>query len=140
MTDGARARLNALNGSTVLGLALAAAGRAGEGRAGPRGLRLRWPWRWPVPAGAAFTVGDVVVLRRPELAARPALLAHEERHARQWAVLGPAFLPLYLVAVVWSWVRAGDWWSRNPFERRAGLADGGYAPPPARGAGTGRTA
>jgi hypothetical protein len=36
------------------------------------------------------------------------------------------FLPLYWLACLWSWVRCGDHWSRNVFERRAGLVDGGY--------------
>jgi hypothetical protein len=35
-------------------------------------------------------------------------------------------LPLYAVAAGWSWLRSGDAASRNPFERLAGLADGGY--------------
>ena len=55
------------------------------------------------------------------------LLDHEARHALQYAwCLGPMLLPLYAAASGWSWVRTGDWWSRNVFERRAGLAAGGY--------------
>ena len=40
--------------------------------------------------------------------------------------LGLPFLPAYAVASAWSWARTGDPWSRNAFERRAGLAAGGY--------------
>jgi hypothetical protein len=39
---------------------------------------------------------------------------------------------LYLAAAGWSWLRTGDFASRNVFERRAGLADGGYRERPVR--------
>ena len=42
------------------------------------------------------------------------------------------FLPLYLLAMAWSWLVAGDYWSRNTFERRAGLDSGGYREQPLR--------
>ena len=87
------------------------------------GYRLR------VPRAVAFTVGNVVLTRltADELAKRPRLLAHEARHATQWAwCLGPVFLPLYVVAALWSRARTGDFATGNVFERRAGLADGGY--------------
>ena len=41
-------------------------------------------------------------------------------------------LPLYLVSVGVSYLLAGDHSSYNPFERLAGLADGGYPPPTTR--------
>jgi hypothetical protein len=41
-------------------------------------------------------------------------------------------LPLYFAAAAVSWVLTGDFGSRNVFERRAGLADGGYADRPLR--------
>ena len=41
-------------------------------------------------------------------------------------------LPLYFTAAGVSWVLTGDFGSRNIFERRAGLADGGYADRPLR--------
>ncbi|MFN8184223.1 MAG: hypothetical protein U0R23_07355 [Candidatus Nanopelagicales bacterium] len=90
-------------------------------------------YHWAVPPAAAFTVGSVVISRRRVPAA---VWAHEESHVRQYAVLGPAFWPAYLLACGWSWVRTGDWWSRNPFERRAGLAAGGYRENPLRRSGT----
>ncbi|MBK6763360.1 MAG: hypothetical protein IPG68_08830 [Micrococcales bacterium] len=90
-------------------------------------------YRWTVPRAAGFTVGSVVISRRrlPE-----AVWAHEESHVRQYAVLGPALLPAYLLACGWSWLRTGDWWSRNVFERRAGLVAGGYRENPLRRSGT----
>jgi hypothetical protein len=36
-------------------------------------------------------------------------------------------LPLYGIAAALSWALTGDFGSRNVFERRAGLFDGGYA-------------
>jgi hypothetical protein len=38
----------------------------------------------------------------------------------------------YVAAASWSWLRTGDFASRNAFERRAGLADGGYRERPVR--------
>lgn len=118
---------NAANLSTPLGLLVAAAGRASVSR-GPDGLLLARGLRLPVPA-PAFTVGNVVLLRIDDdaLAGRPGLLAHEARHATQYAwCLGPCLLPMYGLAALWSWLRCRDPSSYNPFEVRAGLADGGY--------------
>lgn len=119
---------NLANLSTPLGLLLAVAGRARLAR-GPEGLLLARGYRLPVPPAPAFTVGNVVLLRLDEaaLARRPRLLAHESRHATQYAwCLGPGLLPLYAVAAAWSWLLCRDFATRNVFERRAGLADGGY--------------
>lgn len=120
--------VNALTLATPLGLIVARAGRATP-RPGPDGLTLATGYRPPWPRAAAFTVGNVVVTRldAAALAAHPALLGHEARHASQWACwLGLPFLPAYLAASAWSWLRTGDPASRNAFERRAGLAAGGY--------------
>lgn len=126
--------LNWCNGATATGLLLAAAGGA-RSRPGPGLLLLAEGYRWPFPTGGAFTVGDVVIsahdLDRLR-AHHPRLLVHEERHSRQWMVLGPAFLPLYLAAMGWSWLRTGDRAARCWFERSAGLADGGYRDVPVR--------
>jgi hypothetical protein len=129
--------VNAVTLATPLGLALARLGRARLVR-GPNGLLLALDYRFPAPApnAPAVTVGDVVLLRMTsgELAGRPRLLAHEGRHATQWACwLGPVgYLPAYLLASAWSWLRCRDFARRNVFEVRAGLADGGYVqtPPP----------
>ena len=119
---------NLVNLSTPLGLLVAAAGRARLSR-GPDGLVLARGYRLRVPPAPAFTVGNVVLLRIDDaaLARRPRLLAHESRHATQYAwCLGPGLLPLYGLAAAWSWLRCGNPASHNVFERRAGLADGGY--------------
>ena len=129
-----------LNLSTPLGLALATVGHA---RLNPwrNGLVVATSHRLPFPPAAAFTVGNVVLLRmgHEELlvrdAAHPGLMLHEERHSSQYALcLGPALIPLYVAACGWSWARTGDWWSGNIFETRAGLADGGYVQGSHRGA------
>ena len=96
---------------------------------GPDGLLLARGYRLRLPAAPAFTIGNVVLLRIDDatLARRPRLLAHESRHATQYAwCAGPVMLPLYGLAVAWSWLRCGDPSSYNVFERLAGLADGGY--------------
>lgn len=129
-----RARLRALcnmaNLSTPLGLLVAAAARTAL-VPGPEGLLLGFGYRFPLPKAGAFTVGNVVLFRAgaDDVAARPRLVAHESRHATQYALcLGLPFLPLYAVAAAWSMLRTGHPALCNPFEVRAGLADGGYRP------------
>jgi hypothetical protein len=119
--------VNLVNLSTPLGLLVAALGGASPGR-GPHGLLVAGGYRLPVPPAPAFTVGNVVVVRRGlDLADRPGLLAHENRHATQYAwCVGPVMLPLYGLAAAWSWLRSGDFAAYNVFERLAGLEDGGY--------------
>jgi hypothetical protein len=124
-----KAVVNVVNLSTPCGLLLAAAARA-DVRPGPRGLLLASGYRWRLPVASAFTVGNVVLSPRAEgyLEARPRLLAHEERHSWQYvACLGLPFVPLYLLGAGWSLLRGAGPGSLNPFERWAGLADGGYA-------------
>lgn len=131
MTVSARVKwcANWANGSTALGLAIARAGRAQVSR-GPRGLYLAGGYRFGFPVAGAFTVGNVVLTRSDwdrlqQL--HPDLIAHEEQHSWQYVVCGGLpFLPLYGAALAWSWVRTGDFASRNVFERNAGLALGGY--------------
>ena len=120
--------LNAVNGSTLLGLLVGAVTRSRFSRA-PQGLVVASGARLPARGAAAFTVGDVVVTREEArwLLRRPRLLAHEARHSWQYAAcLGLPMLPLYAVAAAWSYLRGGDVGVHNPFERLAGLADGGY--------------
>jgi hypothetical protein len=133
MKSGQRLRqiANVLNGSTQLGLLLAASARTPV-RRGPRGLLIATGYRWRLPFAGAFTVGNVVLFRvGPERAlADPVLLMHEERHSTQYAwCLGVPFLPLYFVAAGWSLLRTGNPGSANLFERHAGLQAGGYPDP-----------
>jgi hypothetical protein len=129
---------NLVNGSTLAGLLVAAAGRARLGRAAD-GLLIGERYRLPVPPAPAFTLGNVILIRtdRDSFRRADALLAHEARHATQFACCaGLVMLPVYFAAAGWSWVLTGDFGSRNVFERRAGLADGGYADRPLRPAVT----
>jgi hypothetical protein len=118
---------NWVNLSTPLGLLVARLGRTSRA-AGPDGLVIARGYRLRVPSAPAFTVGNVVLLRDDGvLDRRPRLLAHESRHASQYAVcVGPLLFPLYGLAALWSWLRAGDLATYNVFERLAGLEDGGY--------------
>lgn len=126
---------NWANGSTALGFAIARAGRARVAD-GPRGLYLASGYRFGFPVAGAFTVGNVVLsrsdwdqLQRDD----PDLITHEEQHSWQYVVCGGLpLLPLYGAALAWSWIRTGDFASRNVFERRAGLAIGGYHERPVR--------
>ena len=132
-----RRAVNMITLATPLGLALARLGRA-RLEPGPHGVLVARGYRLAVPAprAPAVTIGEVVLLRIDDagLAARPRMLDHEARHAVQWACwLGPlGFLPAYLLASVWSWLRCRDFAVRNPFEVRAGLSGGGYPEPPPR--------
>ncbi len=139
MTSGQRVRqvANVLNGSTLLGLVLAACARAPVST-GPRGLLIASGYRWRLPFAAAFTVGNVVLFRAgPDTAlANPALLGHEERHGTQYAwCLGLPFIPLYFIAAGFSLWRTGNPGSANVFERLAGLEAGGYPQPGRTGTG-----
>lgn len=128
-----RVVLNLVNLSTPLGLLVARLGGA-RIRRGERGLLLAEGYRPAFPVAGAFTIGDVVTTPHTvEEVSRlqPDVLAHEERHAWQWALTGWRFLPLYGAASAWSWVRTGDPAVLNVFERDAGLHSGGYLPPDA---------
>lgn len=131
--DGDRLRhaVNHVNLSTPLGLLVARVGGAHARRRHGR-LTIVGGYRLEVPAAPAFTVGDVVIVRSAALDALPdRLVAHEREHAVQYAYFGgPLMLGWYGLAAGWSWLRTGDWWSRNLFERRAGLALGGYVEHP----------
>ena len=91
-------------------------------------------YRPAVPAAPAFTVGNVIIVnRRREAPIPPEMLAHEARHATQYACCGGLLmLPLYFAAAGLSWVLCGDFGAWNAFERQAGLANGGYAERPLR--------
>ena len=123
-----RRLLNLVNGSTLLGLGIATVGRA-EVSAGPRGLVLATGYRLSFPVASAFTVGNVIITAssRAWLESSPRTLRHEERHADQYvACLGLPMIGLYVAAMGWSYLRCRNPFLHNPFERLAGLEDGGY--------------
>jgi len=126
--------VNILNLSTALGLFVALVGGA-ELSQGPRRTLLATGYRYRFPIASAFTVGDVIITKMTleRLSGRERLLRHESRHSMQYACwLGPLMLIAYGLAAGWSWARTGDPASRNHFERRAGLDDGGYTERPLR--------
>ena len=122
-----RAAVNWLTLGTPLGLLVARISGC-EVQPWGHGVRVATGYRLGLPKAAAFTLGNVILLRRERSLQRTALLRHEERHASQWAIcLGIIGFPLlYGVACLWSLLTARDRYSRNPFERWAGLEDGGY--------------
>ncbi len=123
----ARSIANWVTLATPLGLLISRVGGC-RVRPGPRGLSVASGYRLAIPGARAFTVGNVIVVREERHLLQPQLFAHEERHASQWALcLGViGFPPCYGLAALWSFLLTGDAHSRNVFERRAGLAAGGY--------------
>ena len=121
-----------MNGSTLAGLGVAALGRAEVARS-VDGLFTGTGYRLPVPPAPAFCLGNVIVARGDGLDPGSPVFRHEARHATQYAWCGGVVMvPLYLAAAGVSWVLTGDFGARNVFERRAGLADGGYPDKPLR--------
>ncbi len=132
MRAGLRARqlVNLANGSTLVGLGVAALGGTRVTRSAD-GLFLGTGYRLPVPPAPAFCLGNVIVTRLDGLP--PVLFRHEARHATQYACCGGVLMvPLYLAAAAVSWALTSDFGARNVFERRAGLTDGGYTDKPLR--------
>lgn len=127
-----RRAVNLANGSTLAGLGIAAVGNATLAR-GPDGLFVGTGYRLPVPPAPAFCLGNVIVTRLDAMCPGSPLWSHEARHATQFAWCGGVLMvPAYLAAAGISWVLTGDFGSRNPFERLAGLTDGGYTDKPLR--------
>ena len=128
-----RLALNMVNGSTLSGLAVARIGRARLSASGRGGLLTAVGYALPVPSAPAFTLGNVIITRRPSIDAASNLFRHEARHATQYACCGGLLmLPCYFAAAGVSWLLSGDVGAWNPFERLAGLADGGYRDCPLR--------
>jgi hypothetical protein len=124
--------VNYLNLSTPLGLLISVLGGARRTR-GPQGLILAYGYRIGFPVAGAFTVGNVVLTKNDEGYLEGRLLDHEARHATQYACcVGVVMLPLYLLAVVVSFVICGNQAAYNVFERLAGLEDGAYPRVPPR--------
>ncbi|GAB1694764.1 hypothetical protein [Krasilnikovia sp. M28-CT-15] len=131
----ARTVLTAVNGTTAAGLLVALASRA-RLRRGRDGVLIAEGYRYRMPPATCCTVGSVIITRRTATwlldDARAELFAHESRHASQYAVLGPLFWPAYWLSCGWSYALTGSYGARNPFERHAGLAAGGYRELPLR--------
>lgn len=124
--------VNLVNGSTLAGLAAARIGGATLAQL-PDGLLVATGYRLPVPPAPAYTLGNVIVTRRPALAFDTPLCRHEARHSTQYAWCGGLLmLPAYFAAAGVSWLISGDVGPWNVFERAAGLADGNYTDRPLR--------
>ena len=72
--------------------------------------RRRWPF-------TAITFGHVIVGTHAQELER--LRAHEQVHVRQCERWGPLFLPAYLLAGAWQWMRGRNAYWDNPFEVEA---------------------
>jgi hypothetical protein len=112
--------------NTCLGAVLAVAALAGGGLRFVHGVVevhgpvVAWLLRWlvPLPCGAdAITFGHVVA-GRTEVALQ-LTRAHERVHVRQYERWGPLFIPAYLLAGGWAWVRGRGAYRGNYFERQA---------------------
>lgn len=131
----ARTLLTAVNGTTLVGLGIAVLSRA-KVRRGPGGILVAEGYRRRLPPATCFTIGSVIITRHTTgwllHESRADLLAHESRHAGQYAVLGPLFWPFYWASCGYSWALTGTYGARNAFERHAGLERGGYRAAPLR--------
>lgn len=70
---------------------------------------------------AAITLGHVVLGRDAVCLERTR--AHERVHVEQFQRWGPLFLPLYVLASGIAWIKGGDFYRDNVFEREAYARD-----------------
>jgi hypothetical protein len=112
--------------TTLLGLALAGLALAGRGRAARVGGVLEAHGGLAVPllerlmpggGAVAIALGHVIVAR--DAASLEQHRAHERVHVRQAERWGPLFVPAYLAAGLWAWLRGGHPYRDNRFEREA---------------------
>jgi hypothetical protein len=109
---------------TALGLAIGLLGLLTGGRVQRRcgvvefyGGAVTWLLqRFPVHP-AAMTLGHVVL--GCVVDGLDACRAHELVHVRQYERWGPLFIPAYLGCSAYIWLRGGDAYRDNPFEREA---------------------
>ncbi len=97
-----------------------------EGVLEVHGRALAWLFRRAVPlAGGvqAMTLGHVVLGR--DAAALDRCRAHEQAHVRHYETWGPFFLPAYFAAGLLAFLRGGNPYWDNPFERDARRAERG---------------
>jgi hypothetical protein len=72
----------------------------------------------PIQGGAlAITLGHIVLGRDDE--SLEITRAHERVHVRQCERWGPLFIPAYLLASLWSWMKGTGAYKGNYFEREA---------------------
>jgi hypothetical protein len=71
----------------------------------------------------AITLGHVIVATDDATLAR--VRAHERVHVAQYERWGPLFIPLYLAAGAYAWLRGGGAYRDNVFEREARAGEQG---------------
>ncbi len=97
-----------------------------EGVLEVHGRAIAWLFRRavPLPGGAAaMTLGHMVLGR--DAAALERCRVHEQAHVRQYETWGPFFLPAYFIASLFAYLRGGNPYWDNPFERDARRAERG---------------
>jgi hypothetical protein len=62
-----------------------------------------------------LTLGHVVALKQPRAVDKDTY-QHELAHVKQHNVLGPAYLPLHILAQTWSGITSGSYRENNPLE------------------------
>ncbi len=110
---------------TLLGLLAGMLGLATGGRArrvGPilefHGGAVTWMLKHCfLVSAAAMTLGHVVLGQTAD--DLDACREHELVHVRQYERWGPLFIPAYLAASLWLWLRGRNPYLDNPFEREA---------------------
>lgn len=111
---------------TALGLACALAARAAGARWSRHGdtlevtggrLLMAWTRLPGCSRFGAITLGHVILA--VDAPTTNALRAHERVHVRQYEVWGLLFVPAYLAAGAWQWLRGRDAHRDNPFEQAA---------------------
>ncbi|HNQ66174.1 MAG TPA: hypothetical protein PK842_05470 [Smithella sp.] len=65
----------------------------------------------------ALTLGHVVLGYNENLLS--AYRRHEHAHVKQYEMLGPLFLPVYLAASIWAWLRGRGAYKGNYLEKKA---------------------
>ena len=80
--------------------------------AGGRLARALAPWRF-----GAVTFGHVIIGR--DARCLEACRAHEHVHVAQYERWGVLFFPLYAASSAWAWLRGGNAYLDNRFEREA---------------------
>jgi len=113
--------------ATVLGLLIVAiacltGGSAAivQGAVEARGGFASWFLRRGLPligSGAAMTLGHVILGQ--DSTCLEISRKHEHVHVRQYERWGPFFLQIYVSTSIILWLRGGDPYRDNPFEREA---------------------
>ena len=119
---------NTLLGAPFVPVALLSGGRVRlvEGVLEVHGRAIAWLLRRAVPLVGgvqAMTLGHVVLGR--DAAALDRCRVHEQAHVRQYETWGPFFLPAYFAAGLLAYLRGGNPYWDNPFERDARRAEKG---------------